>query len=105
LVVFEGGQPTLMRETVDQLCPEDLVNLEESLPLLLDDSILGEPNPDAAAHMQERARLEFARQLRIAAGEEQSCSGCGCSRSRACSGGCVWATEHYCSRCAARKAV
>lgn len=27
------------------------------------------------------------------------CLGCGCSRSRACPGGCVWANANYCSRC------
>ncbi len=89
-----------LRETVDELCHEDQVNLEESLPLLLDTDILGNSQPDAAAHMQERAREEFARQLRIARGEEQACAQCGCSQSRACSGGCIWARENLCSRCA-----
>jgi hypothetical protein len=42
---------------------------------------------------------ELARQARIAAGEEHACAGCGCSETRACEGGCVWATETLCSRC------
>lgn len=47
---------------------------------------------------------EFHRQERIAAGREHACLGCGCSESRACPGGCVWATETLCSSCAAKGA-
>ena len=43
---------------------------------------------------------EEARQARIEAGVEHACVGCGCSESRACPGGCVWATPNLCSRCA-----
>jgi hypothetical protein len=43
--------------------------------------------------------VEAARLSRIAAGEEHACAGCGCSETRACEGGCVWATETLCSRC------
>ncbi len=42
---------------------------------------------------------EEERQARIAAGVEHACAGCGCSESRACPGGCVWATATLCSRC------
>lgn len=42
---------------------------------------------------------EFHRQERIADGVEHACAVCGCSESRACSGGCVWATPNLCSRC------
>lgn len=43
---------------------------------------------------------EAARLVRIADGLEHACLGCGCSESRACPGGCVWANERFCSRCA-----
>ncbi len=46
------------------------------------------------------AMMERARQARIAAGEEHACAVCGCSETKACAGGCVWATERLCSRCA-----
>ncbi len=42
---------------------------------------------------------ELARQARIAAGGEHCCVICGCSESRACGGGCVWAKPNLCSRC------
>ena len=102
LVLIESGQPALIRETRDILCPDDLANLEESLDLLTHVDILGELNPEAFTHMEERARLELARQLRIANGVEQTCRCCGCSETRACSGGCLWATATLCSRCLAK---
>ena len=40
-----------------------------------------------------------AREQLLGASGERTCSGCGCSDSRACPGGCVWATETLCSRC------
>ena len=43
---------------------------------------------------------EEQRQLRIWAGKEHACRVCGCSESRACSGGCIWAEPDLCSRCA-----
>ena len=43
--------------------------------------------------------VEFQRQQRIAAGTEHACTRCGCSESRSCPGGCVWATPTLCSRC------
>jgi hypothetical protein len=94
LAVIEGGQETLIRRTVDELCPEELAQLRADLPILMD-----EGNPAATAVMEECARKEFARQLRIAAGGEVACARCGCSETRACSGGCVWATPRICSRC------
>ena len=42
---------------------------------------------------------EATRQARIAAGVEHACAGCGCSESRSCEGGCLWATSNLCSRC------
>lgn len=48
----------------------------------------------AAAEEFEAERLE-----RIMAGSEHQCAGCGCSESRPCPGGCVWATSAVCSRC------
>ncbi len=95
LVAIEYGAPTLVRETLDVLCAEELARLEEDLPILMD-----EGNPAANAVMEECARKEFARQLRIAEGGEKACARCGCSETRACSGGCIWATNTLCSRCA-----
>lgn len=94
LVAIERGQPALVRETRDVLCAEEIEALEEVLPVLMD-----EGNPAAQPIMEECGRKEFARQLRIAAGEETACAGCGCSETRACSGGCCWATATLCSRC------
>ena len=34
---------------------------------------------------------------------EHRCRDCGCSESRACDGGCVWATPNLCSRCARKE--
>jgi len=48
--------------------------------------------------------FEIQRQARIAAGVEHACAGCGCSETRSCPGGCVWANERLCSRCL-RKAL
>ncbi len=95
----EHGHEQLVRETRDVLCSDDVANLAESLELLTETDLLGNPHPEAAEHMQQRARLEFERQMRIAAGEERACLACGCSETRACSGGCIWATPNLCSRC------
>jgi hypothetical protein len=43
---------------------------------------------------------EAARLARIAAGVEDACRVCGCSETRACPGGCIWAEADLCSRCA-----
>jgi hypothetical protein len=95
LAAIEGGREVLIRETVGMVCPEEMAQLEDALPLLMD-----EGNPEASEFMQECARREFARQLRIAGGQEAVCRKCGCSETRACSGGCMWATATLCSRCA-----
>ncbi len=95
LVVIEGGREMLVRETRDELCPEEVSQFVENLPVLME-----EGNPAANAMMKECARLEFARQLRIASGVEVACARCGCSESRGCSGGCLWVTDRLCSRCA-----
>lgn len=94
LVAFENGNEPLIRETIDVLCEEELAELESSIDFFMDQT-----NPELIALMETRGREEFARQRRIAAGQEQVCSSCGCSESRACSGGCVWATKAMCSRC------
>lgn len=93
LVAIEAGEPALIRETRDVLCAEEWRELAEDLPVLMN-----EQDPAAIAAMEDCAREEFARQLRIARGE-QACASCGCSQSRCCSGGCVWATATLCSRC------
>jgi hypothetical protein len=94
LVIWSAGVAALERLTVDHLCDEEIAGLDESLG-----SLLVEGDPEAEACMEERARNEYARQLRILAGQEQVCFVCGCSESRACSGGCIWATARLCSRC------
>jgi len=40
-----------------------------------------------------------ARAERMAAAGDRQCANCGCTESRACPGGCIWATETLCSRC------
>lgn len=97
-LVVDGA---LMRasRTVDQLCAQEIADFSQSLELLTETDILGGPMPDAVEHMQQRAQLEYERQLRILAGAEKACTRCGCSASRACSGGCIWATKTLCSRC------
>lgn len=93
-VAIENEQPTLIRQTYDVLSDEDLRELRVNL-----DWLLLEHSPETNLHMQERAYREFERQQAIAKGEETACRGCGCSDSRGCSGGCVWATPALCSRC------
>lgn len=95
LAILRGGSQTLERRTTDVLCAEEMQHLANSLPMLMDPD-----DPDAQALMEECARKEYARQLRIAAGREMVCAGCGCSETRSCSGGCLWATATLCSRCA-----
>lgn len=53
----------------------------------------------AIAAAQDLVIFEESRQRRIACGEEVSCSGCGCSQSRACVGGCGWHSEGWCTAC------
>jgi hypothetical protein len=55
---------------------------------------------DAIKAEMDNVEEEYARQARIADGKEHACAACGCSESRACPGGCVWATATHCSRCA-----
>lgn len=93
VIVKDGGQ--VIRETFGELCDEELAQLEVDLPVLMD-----EGSPAAGALMRESAQNEFERQIRILTGEEKVCLGCGCSETRACSGGCGWATDQLCSNCA-----
>ena len=83
LVAIEGEAPVLIRETRDVLCPAELSNLEEALPMLME-----EGNPEAEEAMEGRAHCEFARQLRISQGVEHACAKCGCSSSRMCDASC-----------------
>ena len=94
LVVIERDGYEHVRETRDTLCAEEMEQLRADLPILMD-----EENPASAASMKECANKEMARQIRIARGEEQVCHACGCSETRSCSGGCLWATATLCSRC------
>jgi hypothetical protein len=91
-LVWRGEE--IVRTTREHLSIEDLVALEDELRVVLD-----EENPSSAEIMRERAAFELGRQLRILSGQEYACASCGCSESRACSGGCVWATKTLCSRC------
>ncbi len=94
LEILRGNAPALVRETFDVLCTQELAGLHEVLPILMD-----KRNPAAKPIMEEAARREFERQVRIAGGQEIACVNCGCSETRSCSGGCCWATETLCSRC------
>lgn len=47
---------------------------------------------------------EDERQARIRFGLEMACRVCGCSYTKPCPGGCIWAAPHLCSRCARRAA-
>ncbi len=93
VVLYEAGE-AIVRQTRDVLCAEDWAQLQTELPVLME-----EGNISAEAAMQDVAREEYARQIRISAGEEKACAGCGCSATRACSGGCIWLNETRCSRC------
>ncbi len=84
----------IRRLTHDVLCEEDLANFNADMPWL------AEPDNEIAGQiMRERAEAEVRRQLRIAEQLERVCSNCGCSETRACSGGCGWASPTICSRC------
>lgn len=95
LVAVEDDRVALLRQTTDELSAEELAEFDANLYFFID-----EGNPELNTLMLERGRVELARQRRIAVGREQACASCGCSESRACSGGCVWATIDRCSRCA-----
>src|SRR5256885_1879027 len=77
LIAFQDGVVILERETRDTLRPDELEQLEESLPILME-----EGNVSAEAAMQECAQMEYERQLRIALGVEVACRACGCSETR-----------------------
>lgn len=89
-----AGHPFGERETLDELCPDEVRFYRDFMPLLMDDG-----NEEAQQWMQQRAEAELERQIRIAEDAEQACASCGCSETRACSGGCIWATTTLCSRC------
>ena len=52
-----------------------------------------------ARDIREHLNAEEAYLERVTSGAERVCHGCGCSETRACSGGCIWATATHCSRC------
>jgi hypothetical protein len=98
--LIEGGQPVLIRETRGTLLASQLAAIEEDLDFWMD----GE-NPEVIEIMESRAHHELGRQERISSGAEVACAACGCSESRACPAGCVWATANFCSRCIAPEAA
>lgn len=81
--------------------PEDLVGaFEEPFGASLGYQMDGQHSIFSADPAYDDLDLEESkRQARIAAGIEHQCAHCGCSESRACPGGCVWATPTLCSRC------
>jgi hypothetical protein len=92
--LIEAGQVTVARETRGALLAAQLAEFEDNLEFWMD----GE-NPEVIEIMETRAHQELQRQRRIAAGQEEACAACGCSETRACPAGCVWATAALCSRC------
>jgi hypothetical protein len=106
MMLDAGERPILERATFDVVSAEEIPALEQLLSFVMRDpeitrldSVLDPDAPTVQEVMEERGRAELARQIRIAAGEEAACASCGCSTSRACSGGCLWATKTLCSRC------
>lgn len=89
------GSVIFERKTRDVLGVWELQEFRDNLPFLMD-----EADPELQLYMEERAHREFTRQVRIIVGRETACVRCGCSDSRSCSGGCLWATATLCSRCA-----
>jgi hypothetical protein len=84
---------------IDSLEPDDCFEpddfgLELRTAAELADSLAEPFDPTPEMILREQMR-----QARIAAGLEHACACCGCSESRACPGGCVWATDNLCSRC------
>lgn len=60
---------------------------------------LYDPDAEDIDGMFRLMQFEQDRQARIAAGVEHVCVGCGCSETKSCAGGCVWATPNLRSRC------
>lgn len=56
-------------------------------------------DPQGILRADREAEIEASRQTRIAAGIEDACRVCGCSETRGCEAGCVWAEADLCSRC------
>lgn len=92
--VIEGGREKAAIVTFDSLVPEDVMRWLPLLPMLL------EGGAEAMKFVEQLASAEFDRQVRISNGAENRCMSCGCSESRACSGGCAWAKPKLCTRCA-----
>ncbi|MGH8748827.1 MAG: hypothetical protein ACREU5_06945 [Burkholderiales bacterium] len=57
--------------------------------------------PDVAQGVDD-GRDELVDVMNAARVSRRICTGCGCTEFNACPGGCSWATEELCSRCAAR---
>ncbi|HVL65763.1 MAG TPA: hypothetical protein VM364_00745 [Vicinamibacterales bacterium] len=80
------GEPDEDEEDDDYLAP---LSPADTVPLL------------AAARQEAAPRwLQADGRIRMPAGE-MTCRVCGCSDSRACRGGCLWAAPNLCSRCVA----
>ena len=94
LAAVRDGAIEFTRETTDILSDDEFLELEANIGFFMN-----EHDPEVIELMEARGRREYARQMRIVAGTEIACANCGCSDSRACSGGCVWATKALCSRC------
>lgn len=92
--LIEGGGPALIRETRGALLSSQLAEILADLDFWMD----GE-NPEVIEIMETRAHQELQRQARIRACQEEACAACGCSETRACPSGCVWATKTLCSKC------
>jgi len=93
-VLEDPGRP-VDQEPVE-IGPYDVMQLEASA----EDGAAEETDREILARAYELQGMERARQARIAAGVEMQCRVCGCSDSRACDGGCVWAEPFLCSQCA-----
>ncbi|HZP16811.1 MAG TPA: hypothetical protein VFB00_02520 [Terriglobales bacterium] len=98
--------PPAVRETITIFIDAAIERLEEDgfteVVELLRAGNNSDFDVDAAftgAARKLRDDMEAERQARIAAGVERACIICGCSETRACAGGCVWANEKVCSRC------
>ena len=89
---------SLMQEHFER--EQQLLREQQIAEVLRSDSFTAVQFEEEAQDPQLVIGEESMRQLRIAGGDEPSCRVCGCSESRACEGGCLWATKTLCSRCA-----
>src|ERR1700722_10362281 len=76
-----------------------LRQLDEFIETELGDQDAAEVYQMIGKYAATRLHETEERRQRIAIGLEHRCISCGCSDSRACAGGCVWAGPNLCSRC------